>query len=63
MTAVAASNAIANWPYARVRKAPCKPRANYLKPKEIRKDTQGVAACVLTCGSPSIIYSRRPKQI
>jgi hypothetical protein len=46
MTAGAASKAQSS------RKTACKPRANCLKPKEIRKPAQAAAGSVLTCGNP-----------
>jgi hypothetical protein len=49
MMAVAASNAATP---AKPSKIACKPRANYLKPKEISETARMAAPGVLTCGMP-----------
>jgi hypothetical protein len=49
MMAIAASNATAQ---AKPSKPACKPRANYLKPKEICKTAQVTGFGILTCSAP-----------
>jgi hypothetical protein len=50
MMAIAASKAAASLIPSQ--EAACKPRANCLKLKEIRKGSAAAAAGVLTCGNP-----------